>query len=66
MTAVFSVVAMELSALNAMNILTILINTYIFVVICCYWMPFAIDSDYLAGFREVSPKKTEFRRQKAL
>jgi hypothetical protein len=39
MTAVFSVVAMELSALNAMNILTILINgynTYIFVVICCY------------------------------
>lgn len=35
MTAVFSVVAMELSALNAMNILTILINTYIFVVIGC-------------------------------
>src|SRR5258708_34417318 len=29
-------------------------------------MPFAIDSDYLAGFREVSPKKTNFRRQKAL
>jgi hypothetical protein len=35
MTAVFSVVAMELSALNAMNILTILIYTYIFVVIRC-------------------------------
>src|SRR5258708_35905731 len=29
-------------------------------------MPFAIDSDYLAGFREVRPKKTNFRRQKAL
>jgi uncharacterized membrane protein len=65
MTAVFSVVAMELSALNAMNILAILINTYIFVVICCYWMPFAIDSDYLAGSAKLALKKL-IRRKKAL
>ena len=63
MTAVFSVVAMELSALNAMNILIILIK---YVHICCHWMPFTIDSDYLAGSAKLALKKTNFRRQKAL